>query len=61
MESISVVQGSSVIRASITKTFDSVIALVLPNNQCFYYLFLSALDTVLKKEFSENVMLYVGI
>lgn len=50
MESISVVQGSSVIRVSITKLFGSAIALILLNNQCFHYLFLSALDTVLKKK-----------
>lgn len=50
MESISVVQGSSVIRVSITKLFGSAIALILLNNQCFRYLFLSALDTVLKKK-----------
>lgn len=61
MESISVVQGSCGIRVSITKPFGSAIALILLNNQCFHYLFLSALGTVLKKKFNENVLLYVGI
>lgn len=50
MESISVVQGSSVTSVSITKLFGSAIASILLNNQCFLYLFLSALDTVLKKK-----------
>lgn len=39
MESISVVQGSSAIRVSITKTFGSVIALILPNNQWLFIYF----------------------
>lgn len=60
MESISVVQGSSLISASITKPFVSAIALILLNNQCFHYLFLSVFNTVSKKKFNESI-LYVGI
>lgn len=63
MESISVVQGSSVISASITKPFGSAIALILLNNHYFIifiiYFWVFSISSQ-EKKISENIF-YVGI